>query len=77
MNITTEELIKAGCKEITIDEPSMSCYAYKENPIKFVDIFNKNLQKLKSDGKYESIIKQYLYLRGPFPGSSPSHKTML
>ena len=27
---------------------------------KFVDIFNKNLQKLKSDGKYESIIKQYL-----------------
>ena len=35
-----EQLIKAGCKEITIDEPSMSCYAYRENPVKFVDIFN-------------------------------------
>jgi len=41
-----EELIKAGCKEITIDEPSMSCYAYRENPIKFVDIFNRTIESI-------------------------------
>ena len=33
-------LIEAGCKEITLDEPSMSCYAYKEDTKKFVKIFN-------------------------------------
>ena len=26
-----EDLVAAGCKEITVDEPSMSCYAYKED----------------------------------------------
>ena len=26
-----EDLVKAGCTEITVDEPSMSCYAYKED----------------------------------------------
>ena len=41
-----EQLIKAGCKEITIDEPSMSCYAYKENPLKFVDIFNRTVEPI-------------------------------
>ena len=35
-----EDLIAAGCKEITVDEPSMSCYAYKEDTKRFVDIFN-------------------------------------
>ena len=41
-----EQLIKAGCKEITIDEPSMSCYAYQENPLKFVDIFNRTVESI-------------------------------
>jgi 5-methyltetrahydropteroyltriglutamate--homocysteine methyltransferase len=36
-----EDLIEAGCTEITVDEPSMSCYAYKEDTKRFVDIFNK------------------------------------
>ena len=35
-----EALVKAGCREITVDEPSMSCYAHKEDPKRFVDIFN-------------------------------------
>jgi 5-methyltetrahydropteroyltriglutamate--homocysteine methyltransferase len=34
-------LVDAGCAEITVDEPSMSCYAYKEDPRRFVDIFNR------------------------------------
>jgi 5-methyltetrahydropteroyltriglutamate--homocysteine methyltransferase len=38
-----EALILAGCKEITVDEPSMSCYAYKEDTKRFVDIFNRTV----------------------------------
>jgi 5-methyltetrahydropteroyltriglutamate--homocysteine methyltransferase len=39
-----EDLVAAGCQEITIDEPSMSCYAYKEDTKKFVDIFNRTVE---------------------------------
>jgi 5-methyltetrahydropteroyltriglutamate--homocysteine methyltransferase len=35
-----EALVAAGCQELTIDEPSMSCYAHLENTRRFVDIFN-------------------------------------
>src|SRR5574342_31127 len=38
-----EALLKAGCTEITVDEPSMSCYAYKEDTRRFVDIFNRTV----------------------------------
>ena len=38
-----EALVKAGCREITVDEPSMSCYAYKEDTRRFVDIFNRTV----------------------------------
>ncbi len=38
-----EALVAAGCREITVDEPSMSCYAYKENTKRFVDIFNRTV----------------------------------
>lgn len=38
-----EDLVAAGCKEITVDEPSMSCYAYKEDTRRFVDIFNRTV----------------------------------
>lgn len=38
-----EALINLGCKEITVDEPSMSCYAYKEDTKRFVDIFNRTV----------------------------------
>ncbi|MBL9202068.1 MAG: hypothetical protein JNL39_16270 [Opitutaceae bacterium] len=39
-----EELVAAGCREISVDEPSMSCYAYKEDPRRFVDIFNRTVE---------------------------------
>src|SRR5262249_3567022 len=35
-----DALVAAGCNEICVDEPSMSCYAYKEDPKRFVEIFN-------------------------------------
>ena len=39
-----EALVEAGCTEITVDEPSMSCYAYKEDTKRFVDIFNRTVK---------------------------------
>lgn len=39
-----EGLAAAGCQEITVDEPSMSCYAYKEDTKRFVDIFNRTVE---------------------------------
>lgn len=41
-----EALAKAGCEEITVDEPSMSCYAYKEDTKRFVDIFNRTVESV-------------------------------
>lgn len=39
-----EELVALGVPEICIDEPSMSCYAYKEDTKRFVDIFNRTIK---------------------------------
>ncbi|HOZ70203.1 MAG TPA: hypothetical protein PK328_12595 [Chitinophagaceae bacterium] len=41
-----EALVEAGCTEITVDEPSMSCYAYKEDTRRFVDIFNRTVKPI-------------------------------
>jgi 5-methyltetrahydropteroyltriglutamate--homocysteine methyltransferase len=41
-----EALVMAGCSEITVDEPSMSCYAHREDPNKFVDIFNRTVESV-------------------------------
>jgi 5-methyltetrahydropteroyltriglutamate--homocysteine methyltransferase len=41
-----EDLVDAGCREITVDEPSMSCYAYKEDTRRFVDIFNRTVSSV-------------------------------
>jgi 5-methyltetrahydropteroyltriglutamate--homocysteine methyltransferase len=38
-----EALVAAGCGEITVDEPSMSCYAFREDTRRFVDIFNRTV----------------------------------
>jgi 5-methyltetrahydropteroyltriglutamate--homocysteine methyltransferase len=38
-----EELVEAGCEEITLDEPSMSCYAHREDPRRFVKIFTETV----------------------------------
>ena len=37
-------LVAAGCKEITVDEPSMSCYAGREDRGRLVDIFNRTVE---------------------------------
>ena len=41
-----ENLVAAGCKEISVDEPSMSCYAYREDPRRFVEIFNRTVEPI-------------------------------
>jgi 5-methyltetrahydropteroyltriglutamate--homocysteine methyltransferase len=38
--------VDAGCTEITIDEPSMSCYAYKEDTKRLVDVFNRTVKPI-------------------------------
>jgi 5-methyltetrahydropteroyltriglutamate--homocysteine methyltransferase len=38
-----EALVASGCREITVDEPSMSCYAFGEDTRRFVDIFNRTV----------------------------------
>ncbi len=42
-----EDLVKAGCKEITVDEPSMSCRAHAEDPAKLVDFFNRTVEPIR------------------------------
>jgi 5-methyltetrahydropteroyltriglutamate--homocysteine methyltransferase len=37
-------LADAGCEEIGVDEPSMSCYAHREEPARFVEIFNRTVE---------------------------------
>ena len=39
-------LLEAGCTEITVDEPSMSCYGYKEDTKRFVDIYNRTVEPI-------------------------------
>lgn len=39
-------LVEAGCTELTVDEPSMSCYAYREDKKRFVDIFNRTVEPI-------------------------------
>ena len=41
-----ERLVAAGCEEITVDEPSMSCYAYKSDTREFVRIFNETVESV-------------------------------
>lgn len=37
-------LVDAGCEEIAVDEPSMSCYAHREDPGRLVEIFNRTVE---------------------------------
>jgi 5-methyltetrahydropteroyltriglutamate--homocysteine methyltransferase len=43
-----EALAEAGCAELTVDEPSMSCYAHREEPRRFVDIFNRTVEPVRN-----------------------------
>jgi 5-methyltetrahydropteroyltriglutamate--homocysteine methyltransferase len=41
-----EGLVEAGCREITLDEPSMSCYAHREDTRRFVEIFSETVRPI-------------------------------
>ncbi|MFZ0295009.1 MAG: cobalamin-independent methionine synthase II family protein [Candidatus Sulfotelmatobacter sp.] len=41
-----EELVEAGCNEITLDEPSMSCYGYREDPHRLLKIFAETVKPI-------------------------------
>jgi len=41
-----EQLVEAGCQEITLDEPSMSCYGYREDPYRFVTVFAETVKSI-------------------------------
>jgi 5-methyltetrahydropteroyltriglutamate--homocysteine methyltransferase len=41
-----EQLVHAGCREITLDEPSMSCYGYREDPRRFAKIFSDTVKPI-------------------------------
>jgi 5-methyltetrahydropteroyltriglutamate--homocysteine methyltransferase len=40
------QLVECGCAEITLDEPSMSCYAHREDPRRFVEIFAETVKSI-------------------------------
>lgn len=40
-------LVDAGCREICVDEPSMSCYAHKSDTKRLVDIFNRTVERIR------------------------------
>jgi len=41
------QLVECGCHEITLDEPSMSCYAHREDPRRFVKIFAETVNLIR------------------------------
>lgn len=65
------DLVAAGATEICIDEPSMSCYAYKEDTKRFVDIFNRTVKDIVG----KTRIGTHLCF-GNFKGRSVGKKTI-
>jgi len=41
-----EQLVHCGCREITLDEPSMSCYGHREDSRRFVKIFAETVKPI-------------------------------
>lgn len=41
------DLVAAGCAEICVDEPSMSCYAYREDKARLVSTFNDTVAPVR------------------------------
>jgi len=41
VNAELRALVDVGCRELCVDEPSMSCYAHREDPARLVDLFNR------------------------------------
>ncbi len=40
------DLVAAGCTEVSVDEPSMSCYAHREDTRRFVEVFNRTVEAI-------------------------------
>ena len=66
-----EDLVALGVPEICIDEPSMSCYAYKEDTKRFVDIFNRTI----ASGIGKTRLSTHLCF-GNYKGRSVGKKTI-
>jgi 5-methyltetrahydropteroyltriglutamate--homocysteine methyltransferase len=41
-----EALVRSGCEIVTVDEPSMSCYAHREDPVRLAEIFNRTVESV-------------------------------
>jgi 5-methyltetrahydropteroyltriglutamate--homocysteine methyltransferase len=46
-----EALVAAGCREITVDEPSMSCYAHREDPHRLAALFNRTIESVRGQAR--------------------------
>ncbi|MGL4631277.1 MAG: methionine synthase [Leadbetterella sp.] len=64
-------LVDIGVQEICVDEPSMSCYSYKEDTKRFVDIFNRTVKGVVG----KTRIGTHLCF-GNFKGRSVGKKTI-
>jgi 5-methyltetrahydropteroyltriglutamate--homocysteine methyltransferase len=42
-----EALAAAGCTELTVDEPSTSCYAHREDTSRLVELFNRTVEPVR------------------------------
>jgi 5-methyltetrahydropteroyltriglutamate--homocysteine methyltransferase len=42
-----ETLVAEGCRDMCVDEPSMSCYAHREDPRRFVRLFNDTVASVR------------------------------
>ncbi len=71
VNKEIAELVALGCPEICIDEPSMSCYAYREDTKRFVDIFNRTV----APGVGKTRLSMHLCF-GNYKGRSVGKKTI-
>jgi len=40
-------LVSAGCREVCVDEPSMSCYAHREDTARLVSLFNRTVAPVR------------------------------
>jgi 5-methyltetrahydropteroyltriglutamate--homocysteine methyltransferase len=41
-----EDLVASDCREISLDEPSMSCYAHREDTRRLVGLFNRTVESV-------------------------------
>jgi 5-methyltetrahydropteroyltriglutamate--homocysteine methyltransferase len=71
VNKEIADLAALGCPEICIDEPSMSCYAYREDTKRFVDIFNRTV----APGVGKTRLSMHLCF-GNYKGRSVGKKTI-